>query len=72
MNGHHLILGQLTDCISGQTLDDTLDERHRQQIGRLLLKEKKYTKSQITSRYNLKFRVDDRCAHFGLWSGCLE
>jgi hypothetical protein len=63
MNGHHLIMGQLTDFISGQTLDDTLDERHRQQIGRLLVNEKKYTKSQITSRYDLKIHVDNKCAH---------
>jgi hypothetical protein len=63
MNGHHLILGQLTDFISGQILDDTLDERHRQQIGRFLVNEKKYLKSQITSRYDLIIRVDDRCAH---------
>ncbi len=62
MNGHHLILGQVTDFISGTTLDDTLDERHRQQIGRYLVETKGYVKSDITSRHELDFRVDDRCA----------
>ncbi len=62
MNGHHLILGQLTDYISGATLDDTLDERHRQQIGRLLVEEKKYKKSDIKPRHELEFRVDHKCA----------
>ena len=37
MGGHHLILGKLTDFISGEILDDTLDERHRQKIARLLV-----------------------------------
>jgi hypothetical protein len=62
MKGHHLILGQLTDFISGRTLDDTLDERHRQKIGRYLVQTKGYAKSNITSRHELTFNVDDRCA----------
>lgn len=62
MNGHHLILGQLTDFISGRTLDETLDERHRQQIGRYLVRTKGYAKSDITSRHELNFEVDGRCA----------
>jgi hypothetical protein len=62
MNGHHLILGQLTDYISGRILDDTLDERYRQRLGRLLVEEKGFAKSEITSRYELKFKVDHRCA----------
>ena len=65
MNGHHLILGQLTDFISGQTLDDTHDERLRQRIARLLVNEKGYAKSAITSRHLLKIQVDARCAR--LW-----
>lgn len=62
MNGHHLILGELTDYISGQTLDDTLDERYRQQIGRLLVEQKGYTNKQITPRHELNLSVDDKCA----------
>jgi hypothetical protein len=62
MGGHHLILGQLTDFISGETLDDTLDERHRQKIARLLVDQKGYRKTEITPRYELKIDVDGRCA----------
>jgi hypothetical protein len=62
MNGHHLILGQLTDFISGQKLDDTLDERYRQQIGHYLVQTKGYATSNITSRHELTFEVDNRRA----------
>jgi hypothetical protein len=62
MGGHHLILGKLTDFISGETLDDTLDERHRQKVARLLVDQKGYSKTDITPRYELKIDVDGRCA----------
>lgn len=62
MSGHHLILGQLTDYISGQTLDDTLDERLRQKIGRLLVEDNGYPKHCITPRYELEIRSNHRCA----------
>ncbi len=62
MNGHHLILGQLTDCITGQNLEDTHDERYRQHIAGLLLQQKGYHKSQITPRHPLVVKVDDKCA----------
>lgn len=62
MSDHHLILGTLTDYISGNTLDDTLDERHRQLIGRLLVEQKGYRKTQITPRHKLKFRIPGKCA----------
>jgi hypothetical protein len=62
MGGHHLILGELTDFISGETLDDTLDERHRQSIARLLVNQKGYRKSDITPRHELEIQVGGRCA----------
>jgi hypothetical protein len=62
MGGHHLILGKLTDFITGDTLDDTLDERHRQKIARLLVDQKGYRKSDITPRHELEIRVEGRCA----------
>jgi hypothetical protein len=62
MSGHHLILGELTDCINGETLEDTLDERHRQQIGRLLMDQKGYARTAITPRYALDFAIGDKCA----------
>ncbi len=62
MGGHHLILGQLSDCITGEILDDTLDERHRQQIGRRLMDQMGYAKADITPRYVLEFSVGEKCA----------
>ena len=62
MQGHHLILGQTTDVITGETLDDTLDERHRQQIGRLLVERKGYAKTRITPRHELEISVGSKCA----------
>lgn len=53
MNGHHLILGKLTDFISGDILDDTHDERYRQKIARLLIEDKGYSKEDIISRSDL-------------------
>jgi Type I restriction enzyme R protein N terminus (HSDR_N) len=65
MGGHHLILGKLIDLISGDTLDDTLDERHRQKIARLLVEQKGYRRADITPRHELEIRVGGRCAR--LW-----
>ena len=62
MGGHHLILGELTDFITGEILDDTLDERYRQQIGQKLVVEKGYAKTDITPRYELVFNIGEKCA----------
>lgn len=47
MNGHHLILGELEDFITGETIRDTHDERYRQKIARLLVNQKGYLKADI-------------------------
>jgi hypothetical protein len=62
MGGHHLIFGRLTDYISGITLDDTLDERHRQKIGRLLVEQKGYDQRDIISRHQVTVRTGNKCA----------
>ena len=62
MNGHHLILGSLTDVITGEKLKDTHDERYRQKLARLLVEEKRYLKSEITPRLDLEIRAGDKCA----------
>jgi hypothetical protein len=61
-----LILGQLTDFISGDTLDDTLDERHRQKIGRFLVERKRYLKQDITPNHELAFQVEGKCARIAV------
>ena len=53
MGGHHLILGELTDFITGALLEDTHDERYRQRLGRLLVEKKGYQKGDIACRYKL-------------------
>jgi len=60
--GHHLILGKLTDFLTGEVLDDTLDERYRQKIARLLVNTKGYRKGEIVPRYPLGVVVDDKKA----------
>ena len=62
MNGHHLILGEIDDFITGQRLRDTHDERYRQKIARLLVTRKGYRKADIEPRTKLMVQADDRKA----------
>ncbi len=62
MGGHHLILGKLTDYLTGVTLDDTLDERYRQEIARFLVEEKGYSTAMIEPRRQVMLSADDRRA----------
>ena len=62
MNGHHLILGELTDFITGDTLKDTHDERYRQKIALLLTGQLGYLKADIEPRRALVTRADSKKA----------
>jgi len=62
MNGHHLILGELADFITGETLKDTHDERYRQKIARLLVNQKGYLKTDIEARKELLVKADAKKA----------
>ena len=62
MTGHHLILGKITDVITGETLDETHDERYRQKIASLLVNQKKYQKKEIKPRLALTVRADNKKA----------
>ena len=53
MAGHHLILGELIDFITGDILKDTHDERYRQKLARLLVEKKGYHKKEIEPRFEL-------------------
>ncbi|MDF1594208.1 MAG: type I restriction enzyme HsdR N-terminal domain-containing protein [Desulfobacterales bacterium] len=53
MDGHHLILGKLTDFITGEILNDTHDERYRQKLAHLLVENKGYAKTDIIPRCEL-------------------
>jgi len=60
--GHHLILGKLIDFITGETLEETHDERYRQEIARLLVEHKGYDKTDIQPRCDLIARADEKQA----------
>ncbi len=62
MSGHHLILGTLTDLVTGETLEDTLDERYRQRIARLLLEAKGFRRPDIEPRRTLLLQAGERRA----------
>ena len=57
MNGHHLILGETRDVISGDIVPDTLDERYRQKLARLLIHRLGYGKDEIESRVRLPLKA---------------
>jgi len=62
MDGHHLILGETTDFITGKTIRDTHDERFRQNIARLLVIEKLYNKPDIKPCHELTVHAGDKKA----------
>ena len=59
---HHLILGELADYITGETIQDTHDERYRQKLARLLVDHKGYLKKEIQPRRKLFITAADKQA----------
>jgi len=57
MGGHHLILGELADILTGETLKDTHDERHRQSLARFLMEAKGFEAQEIRPRTDLRIRA---------------
>ena len=62
MDGHHLVLGELEDLITGRIIKDTHDERYRQKIARLLIEGKGYHKSDIRPRQELLVQAGENRA----------
>lgn len=52
-NPHHLIMGELTDFLTGKTLPDTHDERYRQKISRWLVESSGFSKQDISNNIPL-------------------
>jgi Type I restriction enzyme R protein N terminus (HSDR_N) len=50
MGNHHLILGELIDYITGETLTDTHDERLRQELAKWLVENKLFQKKELLPR----------------------
>lgn len=49
-NPHHLVLGTLADVLTGETLEDTHDERYRQRLAQYLIKEKGFKRTDLKPR----------------------
>jgi hypothetical protein len=60
MCAHHLILGELEDFITGETLPDTHDERYRQKLERLMVREKGFRPEELRPRLPLELKVDEK------------
>ncbi len=60
MGKGHVILGQITDYLTGETVTETHDEQARQRIARFLVEEKGYLKSDISRRIDLPVTVDGK------------
>ncbi|WDP88898.1 MAG: type I restriction enzyme HsdR N-terminal domain-containing protein [Desulfobacter sp.] len=61
-NPHHLVMGELTDYLSGEILPDTHDERYRQKLARLLVETLGYDKADIEKNREVIIRVGGRRA----------
>ncbi len=72
MNGHSLVMGQLTDFVTGTVLPDTHDERYRQKIARWLVMEKGYTPTNLKPHL-LEIRIAGKYARipvaWTVWEG---
>ena len=62
MNGHHLVLGELVDFLSGKTVPDTHDERYLQKVARFMVERKGYDKQDLQPRCDLRLRAGRKCA----------
>lgn len=59
MGRDHLILGQLVDYLTGETIVDTHDERARQILARVLVDQGGFDRTEIESGVILPVAVDD-------------
>lgn len=66
MGGHHLILGELTDILTGETLADTHDERYRQKIVRILIEQCHFAPAEISARVPIDLELDGKTARVRL------
>ncbi len=60
--GHHLVLGELIDFVTGEKIPDTHDERYRQQLARMLVAHKGYLKNQIQPRFEVRVAAQNKQA----------
>jgi hypothetical protein len=53
-NSHHLVMGQLTDFLTGRCIADTHDERYHQKLARHLVETLGYTREQIRQKQTVE------------------
>ena len=51
---HHLVYGTLKDYLTGEELPDTDDERFRQELERIMVEEKGFTKDELEPRLSVE------------------
>ncbi|MCP4023710.1 MAG: type I restriction enzyme HsdR N-terminal domain-containing protein [Desulfobacteraceae bacterium] len=61
-NPHHVVMGELTDFLTGKLLTDTHDERYRQQIARFLVNGKRFKKERLKNNVQIKVAADKKKA----------
>jgi len=66
VGGHHLVLGETRDYLTGETRVDTHDERYRQKVARLLVEKKGFRKLDLTPRVPIDICVDGKQARVRL------
>lgn len=52
--GHHLVYGVLADYLTGEELPDTDDERCRQELARLMVEEKGFSREELEPRLTIE------------------
>ncbi len=65
-NGHHLILGEMTDYVTGNNIPDTHDERYRQKISHLLVDSLGFNKTDIEKSKKFLIVADEKKAELKL------
>lgn len=64
--GHHLLLGTLTDRLTGRTLTDTHDERYRQKIAGYLLDVCGFVPGEIEASRRIEVTAGEKRAVFSV------
>lgn len=73
MGGHHLVLGQLRDYLTGEIRVDTHDERYRQKVARLLVEVKGFPRDALTPQVPIPVYARGRHARVRIdLTVCLE
>ena len=66
LGGHHLVLGEISDYLTGKALADTHDERYRQSIARMLVEKNGFGRGELTPRVPIDIRAGGKSARVRL------